>query len=434
MFRILRKIYHYVLYLLIASFAQIFRFFPYTFCFHIAQWTACFLFPFFKQYHKRAFSNLSLARQVAQDHNTMIAITKESFENMMIVFFDYLYLKYHPKSIDQLAILEGFGPVEAILKKNDGVIFCSAHQANWEIPFLAVTKKFHGIAVGRPIKNHFLYRWITSIREMFGGKMISKHNAIHQCLEYLKKGFFVGMVSDQAAPDSSYAFELFGVRSWTSTAPAVLAYKSNCPLVITTTQRLGQQYIIRFSPLLYPDKKNALKTEVYRLMDEMMPVLERSILQNPGQWLWHHRRFKQVGINHVKRIFRHDVILILLPIEEKACLPWAKTLKTFKKIYPKSFITVVTFFDISKIQIPEGFTVLVADSICQAFLENYSFQLVFNLTENRQITHHYLDRSAVKVVTIETLKKLTEADREKIDSNHLDTLLLFALCKKEFYS
>ncbi len=78
-------------------------------------------------------------------------------------------------------------------------------------------------------------------------------NAIRLGLKALKEGKFLGIVGDQAYPDSSYHFPLFGTRAWTATTPALLAYKSNSPLVVGTTLRVGTttklQVPLRFGPI-----------------------------------------------------------------------------------------------------------------------------------------------------------------------------------------
>ena len=62
-----------------------------------------------------------------------------------------------------------------------------------------------GVAIGRPVKNHFLYNWVVSMREKYGGKIIAPNQAIKEGLRGLKKGAFLGIVGDQGCPIAATA-------------------------------------------------------------------------------------------------------------------------------------------------------------------------------------------------------------------------------------
>ena len=72
------------------------------------------------------------------------------------------------------------------------MIFFCGHQANWETLFIAGNKLFKGIAIGKPIKNILLYKWILSIREKTGGKIVDPKNALKEGLKNLRKVVTLG--------------------------------------------------------------------------------------------------------------------------------------------------------------------------------------------------------------------------------------------------
>ncbi|WP_442975472.1 lysophospholipid acyltransferase family protein, partial [Salmonella enterica] len=96
------------------------------------------------------------------------------------------------KNIAKVARCENSEKADELMANGKPVIFFCGHQSNWEILFLEGTSRMPGVAIGRPIKNEVLYRWITAMREKFGGKMIAPKNAAREGLRGLKRGAFLG--------------------------------------------------------------------------------------------------------------------------------------------------------------------------------------------------------------------------------------------------
>ena len=125
-----------------------------------------------------------------------------------------------------------------------------------------------GVAIGRPIKNRYLYGWVQKMRQKFGGIIITPKNALKEGIKALQQGKFLGIVGDQGMPESSFSSSFLGRKAWTSTAPALLAYKSGCPLIVATTVRQNGHYTISYSDPIFPNKEHGAKEEVPRLMQE----------------------------------------------------------------------------------------------------------------------------------------------------------------------
>ena len=147
---------------------------------------------------------------------------------------------------------------DELYRQGQGIIFFCGHLSNWEALFLDGTRRMRGIAIGKSIKNKRLYRWIVSIREKNGGKIIAPRNAVKEGLRVLRKGVFMGIVGDQGMPDSGYSFPFLGRRAWTTTAPALLAYKTHCPIIVATTRRVKGGYRIRYSDPIWPNLEESL--------------------------------------------------------------------------------------------------------------------------------------------------------------------------------
>lgn len=346
---------------------------------------AYFLVPKFR---KRALSNITFALGLPFEEAKKIAIA--SFQNLMINALEYPKFAFK-KDLSKLIVCENPKVAQTIIQKKCGIVFFVGHQANWEVLFLDGTSRMPGVAIGRPIKNVYLYNWIKRIREKNGGRIVPPKNALKEGLRALKAGKFLGIVGDQGMPgENAFESTFLGKRAFTSPAPALLAYKTKCPIITATIKRIKGKYLIRYLDPIYPDMSSPSEKEVPRLMATALSYLETSIRENPGQWLWQHNRWKQETPEKVYYKYRHDQILIISdqPLD----------LSIFRTIYPKAFITLLTkspnhsLHDIDQMIYKKPEDILLND---------YRFKLVFNLTSNPQISTHYKKLSAFEVLNLD---------------------------------
>lgn len=355
------------------------------------------LYFFHREFRKKTMTSLSVAFGKTKGEKELKKIARASFQNLCITCLEFISLK--KTKVKKYIEAEGGEEIAELLKKKQGVVFVSAHQANWEIPFLMVTSLFPGIAIGRPIKNKRIYKWILSVRESYGGKIVMPKNALKSGLKALSEGNFIGIVGDQGFPSSSYNYPLFGTRAWTSTAPALLACRANAPLVAAMTRREGLKYVITCSPPIWPNPSEPLKEEVPRLMNEAMRYLEKSIEKRPSEWLWQHDRWKQQKIDHVKREYRYAFILVILPEDPSSLLPH---LSLFDEIYPRGFIT---FLAPEKTSISKN--VIHYKKREDLFLKDWRYQIVFDFYDDPKLRRHYKKLGAFQTLNLKKLEKIS---------------------------
>ncbi len=341
-------------------------------------------------------ANLSIAYGQSKSEEELKTIARHSFENLMITLLEFFRLKRSKGKISEIVSFFDTEEMEAQLKAKKGVIFLTAHQANWEISFIGFTDRYPGVAIGRPIKNRWLYKWVLSVREMHEGKIVMPKNAIREGIKALAKGAFLGIVGDQAYPDSGYSYPLFGTRAWTASTPALIAFKTGCPLVFASAKRSEGHYFIRFHSPIWPNLNAPIKEEVPRMMDQAMSELEKSIAETPEQWMWVHDRWKQQGIDHVKRHYRYGFILIALPSD---LTPFAEIFPLLRAIYPRSFLTFLAPKG-SSIPLNEC-TVIEYGEADELLLREWKYQLVLDFIHSPTLRKHYLRLGAFKALTLD---------------------------------
>lgn len=418
-----REMYTYVL---IRSLAWPLSYAPYSWIRFFGRKLGRAAFYFMTEFRKRALSNLALAKDLHfSTKRELIETAKKSFENLAINVLEYPRF-YREANFSKAAFCENPEVANDLYHQGKGIIFFCGHQSNWEVLFLDGTKRMKGIAIGKAIKNKRLYQWIVSIREQNGGKIIAPRNAVKEGLRALKKGVFVGIVGDQGMPDSGYSFPFLGRRAWTSTAPALLAYKTNSPIIVATTKREKKGYRIHYSDPIWPNSQVSAESEVIRMMDQSLTYLQESIKESPGEWLWQHNRWKQQTPEIVYKRFRHDSICIALPDQPEALEAIRPHLPTLKEIYPSDFLFLLAPHFSKDSWTINADEILYYQNKKELYRNDYRFKLVYNFT-NYPIASHYLKLSTFEVLTLPMLKKLASPHLEP--NATLSDIFKRALCR-----
>jgi KDO2-lipid IV(A) lauroyltransferase len=380
-------------------------------------------------YRKRALSNLSLAKDLHLSNEDLKKIAKGSFQNLAITCLEYPKLQKE-KDLSRYIFCENPHTAQQLIDQGQGLIFFCGHQSNWEVLFLEGTQRMPGVAIGRPIKNPFLYDWVVRIRERFGGKIVPPQNALKEGLRALRQGKFLGIVGDQGMPGSGFSSNFLGTKAWTSTAPALLAYKTNSPVIVATTQRKQGRYSITYSEPIWPDLSDSLENQVPKMMEKILEIFARSIKENPGEWLWQHNRWKQETPKVVYYKYRYDTILILLPSDLSSLSLISAHLSTFRKIYPEAFITCAVHSSHQNLACLCDFEKIVYEKPEDLFFENYLFKLVFNFTDERRLKKHFLKKTAFQVLSLEDLKYESSFHSQGLKNPTLSDMLIRTLCRQ----
>lgn len=370
------------------------------------------------KFRKRALSNLALASTLALSEEEIPRLAKASLQNLMITCLEYAKFASE-KNVHRAVSCVNPEAADKLMKEGKPVIFFCGHQSNWEVLFLEGTKRMPGVAIGRPIKNMALYNWVLSIRQKYGGKMIAPQNAIREGLKGLKKGCFLGIIGDQGMPDSGYSSPFFGRKAWTSPIAAILSHRTGSPIIVATTRRVNGKYQIHYSDPIWPDSDAPMELETDRLMRASLAHLEKKIGEEPGQWLWSHNRWKQQTPDKLKRRFRHESILIILP-QDKQLLD----LSVFREVYPHEFITVLCPQDaVDRISL-DGAEILPYANEAELLRKDFRFKLIFNFTSSAQVKTHYKKLAAFEVVSLQELYKEASLDNSSAFPEMLKKALL----------
>ena len=221
------------------------------------------------------------------------AIRMTMWDNLGRVVAEYPHLgKFSPHGNDPRITYEFRTKVEPN-SFPDGLMFLSAHFANWELmPILAHQLGYEGATMVRPPNNPYVARYIARQRGLLGPKtQIVKLNAARRMLSTLRSGKAIYMLVDQKN-NEGVPVPFFGRDAWTTPAAAAFALKLNSRMIVAVNRRIGG---VRFHVTVHPGPDftptGDEPADIQLLTALITARIEDLVRDDPGQWLWIHNRW-----------------------------------------------------------------------------------------------------------------------------------------------
>ena len=184
-------------------------------------------------------------------------------------------------------------PFRRCVREGRGGIIVIAHLGNWEVIGVAAALAGHpNHALMRPIDNPWIDAYLRRFRTQTGQAVIPRDRALAQMIRVIQRNKLLIVQVDQDARDAGVYVNFFGRPASTHRAPATLALKYNCPLVIANVYREGLINHMIIDEPLYPDAFRDAPDPVKALTQAYTDRLETFIRQHPEQWFWMHDRWK----------------------------------------------------------------------------------------------------------------------------------------------
>ncbi len=219
-------------------------------------------------------------------------LIKTMWENYGRIFSEYMFIeKFRSKKLEKYLNISGVETLEKIKKNGKPVVFISGHFNNFEL--MAMQLELNGIklsAVYRPLNNFFLNRTMEDLRKNFICKNQIKKGlgGVREIIKAFSQNTSVAMMIDQRVTEGEKSI-LFNKDTFTTTIPAQLVKKYNCPVVPIYIKRRNNIYFdITIEDPIYFNKLDDIKNITLKLNK----WLENKILLCPDQWIWTHNKWK----------------------------------------------------------------------------------------------------------------------------------------------
>jgi Kdo2-lipid IVA lauroyltransferase/acyltransferase len=254
------------------------------------------LFALDRKHRRVAIQNLELAfgheKSPAQRH----AIARRVFENLFHIIFEIGWsLTLPPAKLSRYFRVSGLEDYQRASAKGKGVLFLVAHFGNWELWAIGQhLAKIPARVVYRPLDAPFLNRFFQETRTRFGTQTIPTHRGtMRRIYMELRKGHAVAMLMDQSVDWYEGVFvDFFNHRACTSTGMALLALKSEAPVVPAFMIRTTKGFHAVFGPELPLIRTGDRTKDVELNTQQYNRVIESYVRRFPDQWFWVHRRWK----------------------------------------------------------------------------------------------------------------------------------------------
>jgi len=224
------------------------------------------------------------------------AIARESRVHALLTGLEFLWFGRNPARL--AAALDVSGPeVDLIRGEGDagnGVLLVSPHVGNWELMGQALVLCGLPVhAVAARLRNPWLDRLVSRSRKRHGMKIIYERGAAREIIRVLKGGEHLAVLMDQnTRPSKGGIFvDYFWLPAATTRAPAALARKLQCKIVVGACVREDGKLCARFSEL--PRAVTDYESDE-ALTHDLLTVNRRLIEQYPEQYAWLYRLWRYV--------------------------------------------------------------------------------------------------------------------------------------------
>ena len=286
----MKKIKYFFEFLIISSLFIIYRFLGLKISSHFSGKLFETFGPIFRS---KNLIKTNIQRAIPKINSSKIkSITKDMWNNYGRTLSEYMFLKgFRNDQFRSNINIKGKEILQKIKLEKTPVIFVSGHFSNFELMAMEIEKSGVNLsAIYRPLNNIFLNILMERIRKKYICKNQIKKgtSGVRELLRLYKKGYSIALMIDQRVSQGIKS-KFFNQEAFTTTIPAQFIKKFNCKVVpISIKRHNGVNFNIKVEkPIEF--SKNSSTEKITR---ELNIWLEKTILKNPGEWIWSHDRWK----------------------------------------------------------------------------------------------------------------------------------------------
>lgn len=250
-----------------------------------------------KKHRNRAVSNIRRSFPHLSEAKAQ-RLARESIQQMIMLFVEVLLTVRHVR-VDTFTRHIDFVNFEEALRlltrRHGGLILITGHYGNWEITGYALALLgFPTVSIARSLDNVYVNRWLLGVREKMGQRIVHKKGVTEIVIKTLADNGTVGIISDQDAGKKGIFVDFFGRKVSAYKSIGLLAMEHDVPIVIGYGRRTGRRlnFEIGTTDIIYPADWKAQDHALHYITQRYTTAIEKFIIDEPGQYLWVHRRWK----------------------------------------------------------------------------------------------------------------------------------------------
>jgi len=243
-----------------------------------------------------ALRNLAQAFGQEKSSAERKSLARKAFSNLMRIPFEIGWsMKWKEQDCLSYFDIEGKERIRAARQKGRGLLILTGHMGNWELlPPMVLMLGVPATTTYRPLKFAPADTFFLQLRSRFGSRMVPKKQAMRKILRALQKEECVCMLFDQTSRRATGAFvDFFGRKAWTNTGLALLALKTEAPVLPAFVIRDGDRFRVEIGNEIPLVKSGSKARDVLENTRQYNKALEQIIRRYPEQWFWVHNRWKE---------------------------------------------------------------------------------------------------------------------------------------------
>lgn len=178
----------------------------------------------------------------------------------------------------------------------------TAHTGNWDLVACALAQQIPLTVVTKRLSVGWLNRCWQGLRRGRGVRLVEAGEAAATAANELAAGHWVAALIDQAPERTRgvVAVPFLGASADVDLAPALLALRARCPLVVAFARRTPNGHTVEVAGVIDPPRRPE-RAWAEAAMRQATGWLEAFVLRHPEQWLWMHRRWKRPPVEARQR-------------------------------------------------------------------------------------------------------------------------------------
>lgn len=226
----------------------------------------------------------------------VITIARQSYESLGRTTVETAMLPRLGRDgvLDLFDEADNWEAVESAREQGKGVILVAGHLGNWELGGAYVAAR--GIpldVIARGQGNPLFDGYLTSTRTRIGMAVVHDRDAVRRSPRSLKEGNGVAFMVDQGVLGLASTYvPFFGRPAKTPRGPAVFALRLRAPVVFAVALRKPDGRFVMSFEAVPIRETGERERDVDTIVSDYTRVLERWVRRAPGQYFWHHRRWK----------------------------------------------------------------------------------------------------------------------------------------------
>jgi KDO2-lipid IV(A) lauroyltransferase len=238
---------------------------------------------------RHAFPNL--------DEGQRRLLARQMWRHLVLLVLEVAHVsrKIHHTNWRKHVCLRNVEPLMHALFSDRPVVVVTGHFGNFEVGgYMLGLLGFPTHSVARTLDNPLVNDFLERFRGATGQHIIPKNGGYDQILEVLDGRGTMAFLADQSAGPKGCWVDFFGRPASTYKAIALLALEHDAPIAVCYARRLDRpmHFEMVVSDMIDPRGTDGQTATVKDLTQWYTHKLEEAIRENPEQYWWVHRRWK----------------------------------------------------------------------------------------------------------------------------------------------